>query len=179
MSRVKAQLAQLRNVLTEMHVVDLYPGVQLATLRSNAAELADTGAGGLLDLVFALGIDPDGKHPYFENVHMQVNVDNELLTDFANVFRSVPAPARMSIRNTYPTPAYDVERLYDIDSAISVRDFVSRLLDTAAAFVRSQYRPLVTALYTAGYFDATDWTRPGAVHFLEHLQVKTCLSEVL
>lgn len=179
MSRVKAQLAQLRNVLAEMHVVELYPGVQLATLRSNAADLADRGAGGLLELVFALSIDPDGKHPYFEDVHLDVNVDNELLTDFANVIRSVPAPARLHMRNTYPTPAFDVERAYDIDPAISVRDFVCRLIDTASAFVRSQYRPLVTALHAAGYFDSTDWACPVAVHFLEHLKVKTCPSEVL
>lgn len=176
MSKLKAQLAQLRNVLAEMHVVDLYPGAQLAVHKSNAQQLVDGGAGGLLDVDFMLGLDPDGKHPYFEPLRASLNIDTDTLHTFAEFERAYDIDVTLSVRNTWPTPVFDASGVYKLEKPRGCRDLVLKLSDTACAFARLHYRGLVGALYNSGYFDATDWTCPVAVAFLEHLQVQTCQS---
>lgn len=173
---MKPQLAQLRNVLTDYVVESLFPGVRLAVHKSNIAELAESGAGGLLEVVFALGINPDGKHEYVEYLSLHACIDNSVLTDFANLLKSESVPATLHLRSTWTTPTFDVETVYQIDGATTAKDFARHLVDTACAFARSQYRVFVNALRDAGYFDVTEWGTPVARHFLEHLQVNTCQS---
>lgn len=176
MSKLKAQLAQLRNILAEMHVVDLYPGAQLAMHKSNAQDLVDSGVGGILDVDFMLGLDPDGKHPYFEQLRASLNIDTDTLHIFSDFERAGDLDVTLSIRNTWPTPVFDVSNTYKLEAPRGCRDLVLKLSDIARAFARLHYRSLVGSLHSSGYFDATDWSCPVAVAFLEHLQVQTCQS---
>ena len=169
-------LNELRNVIGDFLVEDIAPGVKLAVYRSNAAELAAAGTGGSLNVEFALELNPDQKHAYMESVYLHVNVHREMLTAFEKRKFSEPAQAQLRIRNTWPTPVFEVELFREIDGASLVRDFVRGLLWAANVFVHDHYRNLVLTLHEAHYFDSTNWDAPVAQFFLEHMRAPSCQS---
>ena len=169
-------LNEMRNVLGDFIVDDITSGVKLAVYRSNAADLAASGTGGSLNIEFALELNPDGKHAYNESVYMHVNVHREMLTAFEKRKPCEPSQAQLRIRNTWPTPVFEVDQFREVRQASSVAEFVRNLVWTASVFVQDHYRKLVLTLHEANYFDSTNWDTAVAKFFLEHMRVQSCQS---